>query len=187
MTLSRKTKEIWEFGDFQTPDALAKQVVNALQQLGISPASVIEPTCGKGSLLIEAMKAYPQAERSLGVDINPRHLSGLRDRLSREEFDAPVEILHADFFNTDWNNLLADFPQPLLILGNPPWVTSSELSILHSANLPEKSNIHGRNGLEALTGKSNFDISEWMILQHLSWLEGKRGAVAMLFKTAVAR
>jgi hypothetical protein len=187
MTSIRKTKETWEFGDFQTPDELAMQVADLLQQLGINPASVIEPTCGKGSLLISAIKAYPHAERYIGTDINAVHLKRLRERIITEGLDVDVDILHSDFFDTDWNKLLLATPQPILIIGNPPWVTSSQLSMLQSSNLPEKSNFHGRNGLEALTGKSNFDISEWMLLQKLAWLQDKDGAIAVLCKTAVAR
>jgi N-6 DNA methylase len=188
MPSTRKTKEIWEFGDFQTPDKLAMQVAELLrQQLGISPASIIEPTCGKGSLLISAIKAYPYAERYIGADINAVHLKKLREKIITEGLNVEVDILHSDFFDTDWNNLLSNLPQPILIIGNPPWVTSSELSMLQSSNLPEKSNFHSRNGLEALTGKSNFDISEWMLLQKVAWLQDKDGAIAVLCKTTVAR
>lgn len=187
MTLTGKTKDAWEFGDFQTPDELAMQVVTVLQQLGISPTSIIEPTCGKGSLLVSAIKAYPRAKRCIGADINAAHLKKLRESIVKEGIETNVDVLHANFFNTDWNNILAALPQPILIIGNPPWVTSSDLSLLQSSNLPEKSNFHGRNGLEALTGKSNFDISEWMLLQNLGWLQDKEGVIAMLCKTAVAR
>lgn len=36
-------------------------------------------------------------------------------------------------------------------------------------------------------GKSNFDISEWMLIQWLHWLDGRNATMAMLCKTAVAR
>jgi hypothetical protein len=78
-------------------------------------------------------------------------------------------------------------PEPILILGNPPWVTNAELGTLGSTNLPPKSNSQGLAGLDALTGKSNFDISEWMLVQLLRAMAGRRGWLAMLCKTAVAR
>ncbi|MCG8352083.1 MAG: N-6 DNA methylase [Chloroflexales bacterium] len=187
MASSRKTKETWEFGDFQTPNELAVQVVGVLQQLGINPVSIVEPTCGTGNLLTSAIKSYPHTERYIGADINSAHLKKLREKIITEGLERDVDILHANFFDTDWNMLLSTLPQPILVIGNPPWVTSSELSALQSSNLPEKSNFHGRNGLDALTGKSNFDISEWMLLQHLTWLQDKNGVIAMLCKTAVAR
>lgn len=187
MASTKKTKEIWEYGDFQIPNVLAMQVAVVLQRLGINPASIIEPTCGKGSLLISAIKAFPYAEKHIGVDINPNHLKELHNRIIDEELDVDVDILHGNFFDVDWGKIISNVPQPILIIGNPPWVTSSQLSVLQSFNLPEKSNFHGRNGFEALTGKSNFDISEWILLQNLAWLDGKDGAIAMLCKTAIAR
>jgi len=187
MKPSKKTKQSWEFGDFQTPDSLAIQVTDVLQRLNFHPLSVIEPTCGRGSLLVSAIKTYPDADRYIGVDINALHLKSLKNRLDEEGLNHGVDLLHADFFSMDWNSLLVDLREPFLIIGNPPWVTSSELSLLQSSNLPKKSNFQKRNGMEAMTGKSNFDISEWMLLQHLAWMQDKTGMIAMLCKTAVAR
>src|SRR5215510_13196167 len=106
MASSKKTKETWEFGDFQTPDELAMQIATVLRQLGINPASIVEPTCGKGNLLISAIKAYPGAERYIGADINSIHLSKLRERIIREELEVEVDILHANFFDTNWPEIL---------------------------------------------------------------------------------
>ena len=75
----------------------------------------------------------------------------------------------------------------MLFLGNPPWVTNSALGKLDSDNLPIKSNHSGLKGLDALTGKSNFDISEWMIERLLKAIQGTDSEVAMLCKTSVAR
>ena len=38
-----------------------------------------------------------------------------------------------------------------------------------------------------MTGKSNFDISEWMLIRLLEALQGRRATIAMLCKTATAR
>ncbi|MCC6492576.1 MAG: SAM-dependent DNA methyltransferase [Pirellulales bacterium] len=78
-------------------------------------------------------------------------------------------------------------PEPILVIGNPPWVTNAALSSLGSVNLPVKSNFHGYRGFDAKTGKSNFDISEWMLLHLLELLNGRRATLAMLCKTMVAR
>ena len=37
-----------EFGDFQTPPALARQICEMIRQRGIAPDVVMEPTCGVG-------------------------------------------------------------------------------------------------------------------------------------------
>ena len=47
-----------EFGDFQTPAVLANLLVNVLKTKNLSPEIIVEPTCGEGSILITAHKAF---------------------------------------------------------------------------------------------------------------------------------
>lgn len=183
----KKEKGVSEFGDFQTPDDLATEATCVIQRLGLIPQTVIEPTCGRGAFLVAAMRAFPQAATFVGVEINKTHLDSLKKRLNPEVAFPSTTLKHADFFSVNWSEMLGDLPQPILVIGNPPWVTSSELGSLDSSNLPDKSNFQGHRGLDAITGKSNFDISEWMILQYLEWLKGRDGYIAVLCKTAVAR
>lgn len=185
--MALKSKDKWEFGDFQTPPPLAEAAMETLRKLGIKPKTVIEPTCGKGAFLLAAIKVLPEAQRFVGVDINQQYLEVLEDQAIASGRQSDVQLIHGDFFFLDWNTLLTKLPQPILIVGNPPWVTSSELGLLASKNLPKKSNFQERRGYDAITGKSNFDISEWMLLQHLDWLRERGGVIAMLCKTAVAR
>lgn len=77
----RKEKNIWEFGDFQTPDDLAIKVVQLLQNLGFSPNYILEPTCGRGSFLVAAAATFPQVERLIGIDININYLAEASKRL----------------------------------------------------------------------------------------------------------
>jgi hypothetical protein len=181
--MARKSKARAEFGDFQTPDALARAVLSAVQKFGFSPETVIEPSCGCGSFLQAAADAYPAA-RLIGLDINAAYLAAARARLT----DHPnLTLVEGSFFNHDWSSELAGLAAPVLILGNPPWVTNAELGLLGSDNLPVKSNFQNMTGYDALTGKSNFDISEWMLQENLAWLAKKPGALAVLCKIAVAR
>lgn len=76
---------------------------------------------------------------------------------------------------------------PLLVIGNPPWVTNSELSVLGKGNVPEKSNFKGLRGLDALTGESNFDIAECIWFKLIKELANQRPTIALLCKTSVAR
>lgn len=185
--MARKERRQWEYGDFQTPRSLADKAISALRRLGVAPKSILEPTCGRGTFLLATADSFPETDTVVGVDINKQYL----DALQQEVFSCgrlrTVQLLHADFFAFDWHALLRELPQPILIVGNPPWVTSSELGLLESANLPAKSNFQERRGYDAITGKSNFDISEWMLLQYLDWLKVRRGVIALLCKTAVAR
>lgn len=179
------TKKTCEFGDFQTPDELARASLSALSRFAFTPRSVVEPTCGMGAFVLASIAAFPNAEVLAG-EINPDHIQLLNARLS-EEGRARASVLECNFFTTDWDNLISDLPEPILIVGNYPWVTSAALGALNSSNIPQKTNFRGYSGLDALMGKSNFDISEWMLLRNLNWLKGKSGAIAMLCKTAVAR
>lgn len=180
--MAKKTKNIAEFGDFQTPDALAGQATTLLRALDVRASSIIEPTCGRGSFLHAAVKSFGEAKVAVGFEINPVHLDLAKSRVLEQ-----AELHLSDFFQVDWDNELKNLQEPILIIGNPPWVTSSELGSLSSANLPSKTNLSGHRGIDAITGKSNFDISEWMLLSYLDWLEGKHGTIAVLCKTAVAR
>jgi hypothetical protein len=170
-----------EFGDWQTPPALAAEVVTALRAQGFQPAAVIEPTCGLGTFLAAARTAWPKAQLS-GFEVNPAHVEQARAALGE---GACVEL--SDFFTAAWEKRLRAPAGLVLILGNPPWVTSSELGALGAANLPQKANWKGFRGLDAITGRSNFDVSEWMLLRLLSAAEGTDFVIAMLCKAAVAR
>lgn len=121
----------------------------------------------------------------VGVERNAEYAESARAALSNR--GAGGSVVQADFFGFDWPALLTQLPDPLLVVGNPPWVTNAALSSLESTNVPEKSNARRYSGLDALTGKSNFDISEWMLVRLLEWLNGRDATLAMLCKTAVAR
>lgn len=185
--MARKIKEQWEYGDFQTPLPLAQTAMTTLERFGVNPKTILEPTCGKGAFLLAAIDTFPEATRFIGVDINKQYLQELQHQFSSSNKHNSIQLIHGDFFFFDWQALLRDLPEPILIVGNPPWVTSSELGMLESENLPKKSNFQQLRGYDAITGKSNFDISEWMLLQHLDWLKERRGVIALLCKTAVAR
>ncbi len=60
-TRQRKTKAVTEFGDFQTPPALAIAATQLLGRLGIQPRSILEPTCGQGAFLTAAAAGFPEA------------------------------------------------------------------------------------------------------------------------------
>ncbi len=146
------------------------------------PACVLEPTCGEGAFLQASAAAFPDASL-VGFDVSAAYVATARARLPLAR--AHVEV--SDFFTTNWPEMMRRLPEPLLIVGNPPWVTSATQSTLNASNLPEKTNFQNHKGLDALTGKSNFDISEWMLLHLLQALANRRFCMAMLCKATVAR
>ena len=186
MTRSESRRKM-EFGDYQTPSELAEACCQVLTKLGIAPASVLEPTCGLGSFLEAALRNFPSARKAVGIEINPEHAGEAIRRINPDQSRIPVRIEQGNFFTVNWDSVMLELPDPLLVIGNPPWVTNSALGQIESNNVPEKENLYNHNGLDAITGKSNFDISEYMLLRLFERLNGRRAVIAMLCKTAVAR
>jgi hypothetical protein len=172
-----------EFGDFQTPDALAARAVALIAKLFDDPDYVIEPTSGIGGFLGAAASYWKGSANYEGYEINEEYVEVSRRRLA----GLGVKIHHRDFFSENWATNLSKSGKPrVLVIGNPPWVTNSELGQLGSSNLPKKTNFQGLRGFDAITGKSNFDIAEWMLIRLVEALP-PTGAIAMLCKTTTAR
>ncbi len=169
------------FGDWQTPDSLATAVVELIRG-GLEPRSVLEPTCGDGAFLAAVARAFPSAQL-VGFDISEDHVRCAKARLASSQ--ALVEV--GDFFSVPWEAVLKALPDPLLIVGNPPWVTNSALGALDARNLPIKANLQRRAGLDALMGRSNFDISESMLTHLLDQVHRRCFCMAVLCKASVAR
>lgn len=171
-----------ERGDWQTPKAFAERCCQILKdEFNVAPNYILEPTCGIGNFIDAARATFPNA-RILGIDINPEYCEAARSRFSG---DSLVAIEQGDYLDGDTGELSSALSS-VLVLGNPPWVTNSTLSSLGSSNVPKKKNIKGLRGIDAMTGESNFDICEWIILKALKSI-GKNDVLAMLCKTSVAR
>lgn len=148
--------------------------------MDISPNTIIEPTCGKGSFVRSCASVFPECENIFGFEINP-------DYADQAGAVSKATIQRKNVFEIDWPKTLKGMEEPILMIGNPPWVTNSAMSAVNGGNVPRKSNPDGLGGLDAVTGKSNFDISEWMISRFLESLSGRSAALAMLCKTTTAR
>jgi hypothetical protein len=171
-----------EYGDFQTPGELARAVCRVVRDLGIRPAALLEPTCGTGSFLKAGLEAFGPGLEAAAFDISADHV-----RTATASVAGGARVARGDFFEQDWRGVIGGLPEPLLVLGNPPWVTNAALGAMGGGNAPAKSNFQGHSGLDALTGKSNFDVSEYMLIRLSEALEGRDATLAMLAKTAVVR
>lgn len=174
-----------EFGDFQTPLKLVEQILQQLSQDGFQWERVLEPTCGEGSF-IRGLVSLPNPPREIhGLEIQPAYVEQAR------QIPAPpgvrLQIHGADFFQADLQSLEWRTNGPLLVLGNPPWVTNAALGALGSSNLPEKTNLKNLSGLDAMTGESNFDIAEYIWLKLMTALRESSPTIGLLCKTSVAR
>jgi len=166
-----------EWGDFQTPAELAEMAVASL------PSGkwrrVLEPTCGHGQFLDATRSLGARVERR-GIEIQASYADQARNR--------GFEVLQRNIFELDLGRDVEwSLDGPLLVIGNPPWVTSSQLGALGSINLPAKSNIRNLRGFDAMTGSSNFDIAEFILLKLMLELIADRPTISLLVKTQVAR
>ncbi|MGH8908804.1 MAG: SAM-dependent methyltransferase [Egibacteraceae bacterium] len=165
-----------EWGDFQTPIELAEQVLDTLPNR--TWGRVLEPTCGMGNFLTAA-KRLGDVER-VGIEIQPNYAD--------QAMTTGATVLTASIFDL---RLGASLPWagngPLLVVGNPPWVTNADLGSFGSINLPPKRNLRNLRGIDALTGASNFDIAEFIWLKLILELADAEPTIALLCKTQVAR
>ena len=183
-----------EYGDFQTNKDLANKVAKHLAKRNMSPEIVIEPTCGKGNFIIASLSNFKAVKKVFGIEIYKPYVwetkfSILDFFLSNTDSHKPeITITHCSIFDFDFKNISKQFPtEKLLIIGNPPWVTNSKLGSLNSSNLPKKSNFKKQNGLDAMTGKGNFDIAEFITLMLLDAFQKHNGYLALLVKNSVVK
>lgn len=184
---TKSSRKRIQFGDFQTPDTLALKICERLRLEGILPETIIEPTCGLGSFIKAAINIFPKCKQILGFEINDSYIDALKNSISNLNVTSSIIIDKADFFQNDWEGPLSSATGALLILGNFPWVTNAVQSTIGGDNLPSKSNFQNNNGFDSISGKANFDISEWMLIEVLRWLKHRNGDIAMLVKKSVAR
>ncbi len=178
-----------DLGDFQTPRELVTEVLATLGPIGSRWPRVLEPTCGRGHFLGGLLEHASPPRELQAIEIQPGHCraavelaAGHRDR------DIGVTITCADIFGLDLSRDLAWRQDgPLLVIGNPPWVTNAELGSLASTQVPPKSNVKGLGGMAARTGASNFDLAEAVWLKLARELADEAPTIAILCKTSVAR
>ncbi len=167
-----------EFGDYQTPDSFAIKVCNLLKtELQLNPNVIIEPTSGLGNFLNASLNCFQNIGQIYGLEINAEYCKSCRKRIPDER----LHIINDNFFTYSLEKHIGK--EETLFVGNPPWATNSELNF----NLPEKENFKHLSGTDAITGASNFDICEYIILKLIEKSINKRVAIAMLCKTSVAR
>ncbi len=183
-----------EYGDFQTPPSLAKVVCQRLFELGYRPKVLIEPTCGRGNFILAALEVFPSIHTVFGLEIQEDHVQAAKTRLlamllARPEPKREIHIKQGNIFSDEAVVEARQISKPgeVLILGNPPWVTNTAMSTLVATNLPTKSNFKKHAGLDAITGKSNFDIAEFILLKLIREFSKSEASIAMLCKDTVVR
>ena len=173
-----------EFGDYQTPLHFSDTICRYIKNNIISnPDYIIEPNCGIGNFLKSAGKYFPRSIM-YGIEINHDYASYASKILPKHS-----KIFINDFFEFNFENLLNEISinKSVLIIGNPPWVNNSTLSTINGKNVPYKDNIKNLNGFDAITGSSNFDISESIILKIVKLFYTRKANICFICKRTVAR
>lgn len=181
--MTRTPKEHDPFGDFQTPADLAKKVWRAVNLDGVEV--LVEPTVGEGVFLDTAPSSRCKLPW-LAYDVAPAYVKRTREVANDRQLDAKVECRDAfDLEASGLRRVVAG--KTVLAIGNPPWVTSSAQARVGSANVPTKVNRFGLRGLDAMTGKANFDIAEAVLLSVIAALsDAAEVRIAFLVKRSVA-
>ncbi len=174
-----------EFGDFQTPHSLAKEVIELISNKFSIPDIIIEPTCGLGNFIEEASSKWSNQSNYFGFEINDEYYKFTKEKFSNYK---NIEINLQNFFTFDWDSFVSNFQdKQITIIGNPPWVNSATIGAIGGDNIPDKSNFQKLKGFDAKTGKSNFDIAEWIIIKLIESMKSSKGNLALLCKNATAR
>lgn len=179
------------YGDWQTNLQLALAVCCRLKEKGLRPQVVIEPTCGQGNFIVAALMTFDSIEEIYGIEIYKPYLDILLARLSELGDVAKkvkVHLVHQDIFEFDMALMEKSLHgKEILAIGNPPWVTNSRLGAIEIGNFPPKSNFKKARGIDAITGKGNFDIAEYICCQMIEFLSNENAHVAFLLKNSVVK
>ena len=183
-----------EYGDFQTNQILTARITKKLKTEGVSPKIVVEPTCGKGHFILATLHTFDEIEKIYGVEIQKKYTWQAKFNIldfflnNPREIKPEIHIIHSSIFDFDYHSIKDVIGEKeLLIIGNPPWVTNSELSAMDSKNLPKKSNFKRHKGLDAMTGKGNFDIAEYITIDLLRNFGRCMGNMVFLVKNTVIK
>jgi hypothetical protein len=183
-----------EFGDFQTNNDLSIRVVKRISSQVQNPTILFEPTFGAGNLLLAGLQEFDSIEKVIGVEIYKPYIWKTKFKILDYYLQNPsknrpsIALYHESIFDFDLNNLAKNtINDKILILGNPPWVTNAQLTTLESNNLPLKSNFKNNAGLDAMTGKGNFDIGEYITQNLIRNFQNHQGNMAFLVKNIVIK
>ena len=165
-----------EFGDYQTPIDFCYKVCEYIKRQGfaVGVKAILEPTCGVGNFLSSASSIFGRSN-IFGIEINEKYA-----QFSREAAPS-AKVITDNIFDVNTKQVCGT--SDVLAIGNPPWATNADLFY----NLPKKNNFKGVRGIEALTGSSNFDICEYIILKLIGEYKHTNSTICMLCKTSVAR
>ena len=171
-----------EYGDYQTPIEFCEKIINIIKNY-TNPNIVFEPTFGLGNFLKISINEFNKTKYFFGNEINNNYYNTFKNEIQISK----LQLFNENIFTFNHNKIKTkiDNKDEILIIGNPPWVTNSQLMTNELKNLPNKSNFKNLKGFDSITGASNFDICEYIIIDLLSNYSSYNAKIAMLCKTSV--
>lgn len=181
-----------EWGDIQTPKLTTDKIIKLIKDLKISPDIIIEPTYGTGNFIISSLEQFQNIKKIYGIEIHKEYEWSFKSKLltrflHSKKLIPEIKLFRESIFDHDFDINIFKNSKHILIIGNPPWVTNTELSHLKSSNIPKKNNFKKFKGIDAITGKSNFDLAESIILHLLATFSNFHGEMIMLCKNIVIK
>ena len=143
-----------------------------------------------GHFLLAALEIFPSLRHVYGVEIHPPYFAETQQKIKEFQYvdNRRIHLFCDDVFRFPFSDIAERHSRQLiLVLGNPPWVTNSRLGRQGSKNVPPKSNYKNVRGIEALTGKGNFDIGESVTFSLLKTFAESNGYFAFLVKNSVVK
>ena len=110
---------------------------------------MLEPTCGRGNFLALLLTLNTPPREILGIEIQAAHLAAAREIARTAPRSVRVRLIEASVFDMDLTPATLGWRDtgPLLVVGNPPWVTNARLGLrLASGNRPKRVNLKGMRG-----------------------------------------
>lgn len=111
-----------EFGDYQTPTEFC-DIVNNIISSQYEPKFVFEPTFGLGHFIDSSIKKFKNVKTFYGNEINEEYYNIYKNKKNKN-----VKLFNENIFTFNHNKIKRIIKdEPMLIIGNPPWVTNSQL------------------------------------------------------------
>ncbi|MFI3289727.1 MAG: TaqI-like C-terminal specificity domain-containing protein [Rikenellaceae bacterium] len=115
-------------GVYYTPTSIVEQMVQVVVGEGVdvdlSDKLLLDPCCGSGNFLVEALRVGFRAENIYGFDIDPKGVKIARQRVAElSGYDVSKNIKVADFFDRA-QTIKRRFDY---VITNPPWGSSLDV------------------------------------------------------------
>jgi hypothetical protein len=196
-------------GEHYTPEWLAAHMLDQIGFCGEEEATLIDPACGSGIFLVEAIlrrrgrrDCLDDWGQVVGIDVNPlavlaakvNYLIAAGYRLSSCPGDLEIPVFQHDVVLGDNDGLWNEVNTPLgsrrfdYVVGNPPWINWESLSPdyrLATLDSWKKYGLFSHSGMDTILGKGKKDFSTLMTLASANRFLRMQGKMAFLITQSV--